>query len=64
MERLFLIIRQISKLMISIQLLNFSVAGNYTEALSDAEITIGLQPSFLKAFVRGKITGQPNNRRT
>ena len=50
--------------MMSIQLLNFSVAGNYTEALSDAEIAIGLQPSFLKAFVRGKITGQPNNRRT
>ena len=39
--------------MMSIQPLNFSVTGNYIEALSDAEIAIGLQPSFLKAFVRG-----------
>ena len=27
--------------------------GNYTETLSDAKTSIGLQPSFLKAFVRG-----------
>ncbi|KAM7426789.1 Tetratricopeptide repeat protein 4 [Porites harrisoni] len=27
--------------------------GNYTETLNDATIATGLQPSFLKAFVRG-----------
>ena len=29
--------------------------GNYTEALGDAKIAIFLQPSYLKAFFRGKI---------
>ena len=28
--------------------------GNYTETLNDATIATGLQPSFLKAFRRGK----------
>ena len=28
--------------------------GNYTETLNDATIATNLQPSFLKAFVRGK----------
>ena len=28
--------------------------GNYAETLNDATIATGLQPSFLKAFVRGK----------
>ena len=31
-----------------------SVAGDYTESLNDAKIATGLQPSLLKAFVRGK----------
>ena len=29
--------------------------GNYSETVSDAKIAIELQPTFLKAFVRGKI---------
>lgn len=33
-----------------------SFAGSYTEALNDAKIAVELQPSFLKAFVRGKLT--------
>lgn len=32
--------------------------GNYTETLSDANIATGLQPSFLKAFVRGESNGR------
>lgn len=31
------------------------VAGNYSETVSDAQIAIELKPSYLKAFVRGKI---------
>lgn len=31
------------------------VAGNYSETVSDAKIAIELKPSYLKAFVRGKI---------
>ena len=31
-----------------------SVTGDYTESLNDAKIATGLQPSLLKAFVRGK----------
>ncbi|CAH3195039.1 unnamed protein product [Porites evermanni] len=30
--------------------------GNYTETLNDAEIATGLQPSFLKVFIRGAST--------
>ena len=29
------------------------VTGDYTESLNDAKIATGLQPSLLKAFVRG-----------
>ena len=35
--------------------LSFSSPGNYTETLNDAEIAIGLQPSFLKVFIRGEL---------
>ena len=31
------------------------VTGNYSETVSDAKIAIELKPSYLKAFVRGKI---------
>ena len=31
-----------------------SVTGDYTESLNDAKIATGLQPSLLKALVRGK----------
>lgn len=31
-----------------------SVTGDYAESLNDAKIATGLQPSLLKAFVRGK----------
>ena len=31
-----------------------SVTGDYNESLNDAKIATGLQPSLLKAFVRGK----------
>ena len=31
-----------------------SVTGDYTESLNDAKSATGLQPSLLKAFVRGK----------
>ena len=33
----------------------FSI-GNYSEAVNDAKNAIELQPSFLKAFIRGKIS--------
>ena len=33
----------------------FSI-GNYSEAVNDAKNAIELQPSFLKAFIRGKST--------
>ena len=33
-----------------------SFAGSYTEALNDAKMAVELQPSFLKAFVRGRLT--------
>lgn len=33
----------------------FSI-GNYSEAVNDANNAIELQPSFLKAFIRGKIS--------
>ena len=36
-----------------------SFEGNYTEALNDAKIAVSLQPSFLKAFGRGKSTVDP-----
>ena len=35
--------------------LSFSSPGNYTETLNDAEIATGLQPSFLKVFIRGEL---------
>ncbi|CAH3028301.1 unnamed protein product [Porites evermanni] len=31
----------------------FNLGKNYTEALNDAKMAVELQPSFLKAFVRG-----------
>lgn len=34
--------------------LSFCCPGNYTETLNDAEIATGLQPSFLKVFIRGE----------
>ena len=33
----------------------YFLTGNYHESLSDAKVAIELQPSFIKAFVRGKI---------
>ena len=33
-----------------------SFAGSYTEALNDAKMAVELQPSFLKNFVRGRLT--------
>ena len=33
-----------------------SFTGSYTEALNDAKMAVELQPSFLKAFVRGRLT--------
>ena len=34
---------------------SFFSPGNYTETLNDAEIATGLQPSFLKVFIRGEL---------
>jgi hypothetical protein len=36
-------------------LLSLILIGNYHGALSDAEAATELQPTFLKAFIRGKI---------
>lgn len=33
-----------------------SLPGNYHDSLSDAKAATELQPNFLKAFIRGKIT--------
>ena len=40
----------------------FSFTGNYTETLDDAKIAVGLRPSFLKAFVRGKLAIVPSSK--
>ena len=39
-----------------------SFTGNYTETLDDAKIAVGLRPSFLKAFVRGKLAIVPSSK--
>ena len=39
-----------------------SFTGNYTKTLDDAKIAVGLRPSFLKAFVRGKFAIVPSSK--
>ena len=39
-----------------------SFTGNYTETLDDTKIAVGLRPSFLKAFVRGKLAIVPSSK--
>ena len=39
-----------------------SFTGNYTKTLDDAKIAVGLRPSFLKAFVRGKLAIVPSSK--
>ena len=33
-----------------------SLTGNYNDSLSDAKLAIDLQPSYIKAIVRGKFS--------
>ena len=39
-----------------------SFTGYYTETLDDAKIAVGLRPSFLKAFARGKLAIVPSSK--
>ena len=39
-----------------------SLTGNYTGTLNDTKLSVGLRPSFLKAFLRGKLAIVPSSK--